>query len=239
MSAAQFAGSSRWLPPHLPRAASSRRNFFFGRTRAVEPALRPPWALEEDDFVARRTRCDRCIEACPTSILVRMDGGFPGVDFGRGECTFSGRLRRGLRTPRAATRRHHRALGPRRVIGEACLAARGVECRVCGESCPEGAIRFRPRLGGRCPSPARRRRVHRLRRLHRPVPDACDRHARANPSTHGERNMNIASLVVRAFPADFPEVVEGLKKVPGGRVARAVRREGQHRHHHRGRRAGR
>ncbi|MCK6409986.1 chaperone NapD [Thauera sp.] len=27
--------------------------------------------------------------------------------------------------------------------------------------------------------------------------------------------MNIASLVVRAFPADFPEIVEGLKKVPG------------------------
>ncbi|MCK2087121.1 chaperone NapD [Thauera aromatica] len=27
--------------------------------------------------------------------------------------------------------------------------------------------------------------------------------------------MNIASLVVRAFPADFPAIVEGLKKVPG------------------------
>ena len=27
--------------------------------------------------------------------------------------------------------------------------------------------------------------------------------------------MNIASLVVRAFPADVPEIVEGLKKVPG------------------------
>lgn len=27
--------------------------------------------------------------------------------------------------------------------------------------------------------------------------------------------MNIASLVVRAFPADFPEITAGLKKVPG------------------------
>jgi len=27
--------------------------------------------------------------------------------------------------------------------------------------------------------------------------------------------MNIASLVVRAFPADFPEVIEALKKIPG------------------------
>ena len=27
--------------------------------------------------------------------------------------------------------------------------------------------------------------------------------------------MNIASLVVRAFPADFPDVIESLKKIPG------------------------
>ena len=27
--------------------------------------------------------------------------------------------------------------------------------------------------------------------------------------------MNIASLVVRAFPADFPDVIEALKKIPG------------------------
>jgi ferredoxin-type protein NapF len=33
-------------------------------------------------------------------------------------------------------------------IGEACLARRGVECRICGEACGVGAIRFRPRVGG-------------------------------------------------------------------------------------------
>ncbi|CAM5308197.1 chaperone NapD [Thauera mechernichensis] len=27
--------------------------------------------------------------------------------------------------------------------------------------------------------------------------------------------MNIASLVVRAFPADFPTVMEALRKIPG------------------------
>jgi len=27
--------------------------------------------------------------------------------------------------------------------------------------------------------------------------------------------MNIASLVVRAFPADFPEVIEALARIPG------------------------
>ena len=77
-----------------------------------------------------------------------MDGGFPGVDFGRGECTFCGDCVAACE-PRALQRDATTAPWDRvAVIGEACLAARGVECRVCGESCPEGAIRFRPRLGG-------------------------------------------------------------------------------------------
>lgn len=33
-------------------------------------------------------------------------------------------------------------------ITEACLARQRIECRVCGERCDEGAIRFRPTLGG-------------------------------------------------------------------------------------------
>ncbi len=34
------------------------------------------------------------------------------------------------------------------LMGEVCLARRGVECRVCGEACDAGAIRFPPRRGG-------------------------------------------------------------------------------------------
>lgn len=121
----------------------------FGRTRAAVPALRPPWAVEEDAFVARCTRCERCIEACPAAILVRMDGGFPGVDFTRGECSFCADCVAAC-APQALRRDAPDALPWDRVaaIGDDCLAARGVECRVCGESCPQGAIRFRPRLGG-------------------------------------------------------------------------------------------
>jgi len=32
--------------------------------------------------------------------------------------------------------------------GPACLAAQRVECRLCGDGCDAGAIRFPPRLGG-------------------------------------------------------------------------------------------
>jgi NAD-dependent dihydropyrimidine dehydrogenase PreA subunit len=39
--------------------------------------------------------------------------------------------------------------GPRyAVVGDGCLARRGVDCQVCRDACPEAAIRFRPRRGG-------------------------------------------------------------------------------------------
>lgn len=113
------------------------------------PAPRPPWAREERDFISSCTRCDACIDACPTAILVRADGGFPAVDFSRGECTFCGDCVTHC-APRALLRpaEGDAPWSSKASIGQACLAAAGVECRVCGETCPAGAIRFRPRIGG-------------------------------------------------------------------------------------------
>lgn len=130
-------------------ASPSRRGFLRGRVRAAAPAPRPPWAREERDFISSCTRCDACIDACPTAILVRADGGFPAVDFSRGECTFCGDCVTHC-APRALLRpaEGDAPWSSKASIGQACLAAAGVECRVCGENCPVGAIRFRPRIGG-------------------------------------------------------------------------------------------
>ncbi len=127
----------------------SRRRFLRGRIRDLTPVPRPPWALAESQFVDRCTRCDACIEACPTAILVRSDGGYPAVDFSRGECTFCGDCV-GSCEPGALQRADERGepWALQAQIGDACLATRGIECRVCGENCPTGAIRFRPRAGG-------------------------------------------------------------------------------------------
>ena len=131
-----------------PSVLPLRRSFLRGRPRVGAPALRPPWARDEAAFIAACTRCDACIEVCPATILVRADGGFPSVDFSRGECTFCAQCV--ARCEPHALAREAELAPPwalRASIGEACLAEAGVECRICGENCPAGAIRFRPRLG--------------------------------------------------------------------------------------------
>ena len=51
---------------------TSRRDFLRGRISRPAPVLRPPWALDERDFLAACTRCDACVRACPTGAAIRV-----------------------------------------------------------------------------------------------------------------------------------------------------------------------
>jgi len=126
-----------------------RRGFLTGRFRSARPAQRPPWAIDADAFEDRCTRCKECLRVCPTGIVVAGEGGFPKVDFARGECTFCGACV--IACAPAALMRRDAGGAPWRLtatVGDTCLAGHGVECRVCGEACGPGAIRFRPQMGG-------------------------------------------------------------------------------------------
>lgn len=120
------------------------RGDFGGRRRPI----RPPWALAEDEFIERCTRCADCIGACPTRIVAKGPGGFPHIDFSRGECTFCGRCASACR---AGALRIGAEGAPWRLaatIADRCLALKRIVCRSCGDACDAHAIRFGARAGG-------------------------------------------------------------------------------------------
>ncbi|GAB6044299.1 ferredoxin-type protein NapF [Endothiovibrio diazotrophicus] len=126
----------------------SRAQFLRGDFQGHPLPLRPPWSIAEPRFIERCTRCGDCLRACPAGILQAGRGGFPEVDFSRGECTFCDRCAtacaRGV-IDRSDERLPWQAVA---VVDDRCLALRGVVCRSCGERCPEGAITFRMVVGG-------------------------------------------------------------------------------------------
>lgn len=125
-----------------------RRRFLCGGSASSVKEIRPPWALAETAFLEMCTRCDGCREACPQGIVVRGEGGYPVMDFTRGECTFCGACLERC-APRALLRASS-ITAPWQIkahVDASCVAGRGVECRICGEMCNVRAIRFPPRLG--------------------------------------------------------------------------------------------
>lgn len=127
------------------RQSISRASLLRGRLRGGPPPLRPPWALAEPAFLEACTRCDACRAACPEGILVRGSGGFPLVDFQRGECTFCGRCAAACEDG-ALTRPQGTAAGAPwdavALVGAGCLARKGIVCRSCEDACEPRAIRF-------------------------------------------------------------------------------------------------
>jgi ferredoxin-type protein NapF len=130
----------------------SRRQFLRGDFSDTRALLRPPWSVDESDFVERCTRCGDCIRACPQKILQSGDAGFPVVNFATSACTFCGACvaqctRVALLRPSAARAEKSLPWQIKAVITDDCLARRGVTCEVCRDQCALHAITFRPRAG--------------------------------------------------------------------------------------------
>lgn len=126
---------------------ASRRGFFRGRPRP-RAENRPPWALPEASFIDTCTRCNDCLSACPEAIIISGDGGFPTIDFKRGECTFCADCITACKTHALIRSDEQPAWSIKASIAPSCLPHKGVECRSCGDYCDSRAIRFNPRIGG-------------------------------------------------------------------------------------------
>lgn len=114
-------------------------------------ALRPPSAVEGEDFNTLCIRCGICQGVCPAKIitLAGVDQGVEGlstprIDISRGYCEFMrGRCDEamlcGVHCPTGALRNAHGEdvkIGTLRFTDGRCLAYQGKECLVCDESCP-------------------------------------------------------------------------------------------------------
>ncbi|MGV6826861.1 MAG: ferredoxin-type protein NapF [bacterium] len=105
-----------------------------------------PW--QSSQFFEKCSRCSACIDACSERVLVAGSGGYPQVDFNRGECVFC------FDCVEACDKQ---ALDPTldkpwnlvASISDQCLARHGVVCRTCGDLCEQRAINFLLETGGR------------------------------------------------------------------------------------------
>ena len=122
----------------------SRRSLLLGSLAKTSTGICPPGASPTS--LQACTGCGLCADHCPTGIIGLIHG-LPTLDFTSADCTFCGECRLACPEPVfeqvAVYRFPHTA-----TVTDACLAKQGVACQSCGESCPENAIRFRPRLGG-------------------------------------------------------------------------------------------
>lgn len=105
---------------------------------------RPPWVLNESLFTDQCTRCNECIKACEEEIIFKGDGGFPEVDFHRGECTFCEGCLNACE-PKALFKQADALLNQQAfyfeiTIDDSCLAKQKTHCQSCKDVCDPGAI---------------------------------------------------------------------------------------------------
>ncbi len=125
---------------------SQKRQLLRGRLSRSN-AIRPPWSIDEADFVDRCSRCRRCVEHCPEQILQIGSGGFPEVNFSLGECTFCADCVSACDEP-LFTSTQHKPWNHKATISDRCLVTQSVVCRSCAEQCEPEAIRFKLQPGG-------------------------------------------------------------------------------------------
>ncbi|CZF79113.1 NAD(P)H-quinone oxidoreductase subunit I, chloroplastic [Grimontia celer] len=119
----------------------TRRRFFL-RSAAKAKVQPLPWIADRDNFTDQCTRCGECHLVCEEQVIVNGDGGFPSIDFSKGECTFC---------YACAEQCPEKLFAPETekpweqviTIKDSCLTFKGVECRSCSDVCDTRAIRFR------------------------------------------------------------------------------------------------
>ena len=119
--------------------------------------IRPPYALEEFDFLLACTRCDKCIEACPYQVIFSLSArlgaqvaGTPALDLLNKGCQVCNDWPcvkacepKALKLPEAKDAARHSLpnIAVAEINTQTCLPYSGPECGACAHRCPvPGAI---------------------------------------------------------------------------------------------------
>lgn len=118
-----------------------------GRALPVRTRIRPPGARPEPEFVARCTRCDECIRACPFGALAPDEDGRPWLHDPAGHPCYmcEGFPCIAACGPSALTfaDRRLRTIGLAKVDLALCVAHAGERCTACRDACRDArAIRL-------------------------------------------------------------------------------------------------
>lgn len=115
---------------------AQRRQILRGDLRLRRLPVRPPWALEEARFSATCTRCNDCVVACQEDLISAGDGGYPGIDFHAGACTFCGTCAEACSAGALRSKQHipGNAWSLRVTVNAQCLAVNAVVCRTSASS---------------------------------------------------------------------------------------------------------
>ncbi|MCD8566850.1 MAG: 4Fe-4S dicluster domain-containing protein [Geovibrio sp.] len=119
----------------------------FAGNESVSP-LRPPGALPENEFLSKCIRCQKCLQVCPTKVLVptSLSHGIiavntPAVSFRRGYCNSC--LKCAEVCPTGAlvpVTKETLDIGTAAIIEKDCVAWDWTGCTVCVDNCPLKAI---------------------------------------------------------------------------------------------------
>jgi ferredoxin-type protein NapF len=119
-----------------------RRAFFMtGQTKKVNSDLHLPWLKSAENFLDKCTQCEACIKSCPESIIEKGDGGFPTVNFKRGECTYCQACAKSCPESLFDIEQPE-AWNLDLAINNTCFTERNIVCQSCRDACEAGAISF-------------------------------------------------------------------------------------------------
>lgn len=120
----------------------TRRNFLRAKKLSAKPAIRLPWIIDEQHFIAGCTQCSDCLSACDENIIIKGDGGFPEINFSQGECTFCQKCLQACEQPLFVDPSSQAPWQLDIEIKNNCLANQQVYCQSCQDSCESQAISF-------------------------------------------------------------------------------------------------